>query len=55
MGDRPLGLFWAAARTTVTVDSCRFPRTSAGLELRSHVQRAIITGNSFEAGGIVSL
>lgn len=40
--------------TTATVDSCQFLPGSAGLQLNSGVQRAVITGNSFESGGIVN-
>ena len=39
--------------TTVTMDSCQF-QTSSGLQLGSQVQRAVITGNSFQTGGIVN-
>jgi hypothetical protein len=38
--------------TTVTVDACQFLPGSTGLELDSLLYRAIITGNSFEQGGI---
>ena len=41
--------------TTVTVDACQFLPGSTGLELDSLLYRAIITGNSFEQGGIVNL
>lgn len=40
--------------TTATVDSCQFLSGSTGLQLNSGVQRAIITGNSFESGGIIN-
>jgi hypothetical protein len=40
--------------TTATVDSCQFLSGSAGLQINSPVQRAVITGNSFETGGITN-
>ena len=45
---------WAANCTTVTVNGCQFLPGSTGLQLDSAVQRAIITANSFEAGGIIN-
>ncbi len=45
---------WAANCTTVTVNACQFLPGSTGLQLDNKVQRAIITANSFEAGGIIN-
>jgi hypothetical protein len=45
---------WAANCTTVTVNGCQFLPGSTGLQLDNTVQRAIITANSFEAGGIIN-
>jgi hypothetical protein len=45
---------WAANCTTVTVNACQFLPGSTGLQLDSTVQRAVITANSFEAGGIIN-
>jgi hypothetical protein len=45
---------WVANCTTVTVNGCQFLPGSTGLQLDSAVQRAIITANSFEAGGIIN-
>jgi hypothetical protein len=39
--------------TTVTMDSCQF-LTGNGLQLNNQVQRAVITGNSFQSGSIVN-
>jgi len=36
------------------VNSCQFLTNSTGLELDAQVQRAVVTGNSFEGGGIVN-
>lgn len=47
-------LVWISSCTTATMDSCQFVSGSTGLELDSGVQRAIITGNSFETGGIIN-
>jgi hypothetical protein len=47
-------LVWISHCTTVTMDSCQFLSGSAGLQLDSQVQRAVITGNSFESGGIIN-
>jgi hypothetical protein len=47
-------LVWISNCTTATMDSCQFLSGSTGLELDSPVQRAIITGNSFESGGIIN-
>jgi hypothetical protein len=46
-------LVWISKCTTVTMDSCQF-LTGGGLQLDNQVQRAVITGNSFESGGIVN-
>jgi hypothetical protein len=40
--------------TTVTVNGCQFLPGSTGLELDSLLTRAVITGNSFEDGGIAN-
>lgn len=45
---------WAANCTTVTVNACQFLPGSTGLQLDNTVQRAVITANSFEAGGIIN-
>jgi hypothetical protein len=45
---------WAANCTTVTVNGCQFLPGSTGLQLDNGVQRAVITANSFEAGGIIN-
>jgi hypothetical protein len=45
---------WIANATTVTVSGCQFLPYSTGLELDNQVQRAVVTGNSFEAGGIIN-
>lgn len=47
-------LVLVSACTTFTMDSCQFLTGSTGLELDSGVQRAVITGNSFESGGITN-
>lgn len=47
-------LVWFSNCTTATVNACQFLTNSTGLELDSQVQRAIVTGNSFEGGGIVN-
>ncbi len=47
-------LVWISNATTATVNGCQFLPGSTGLELDSQVQRAVVTGNSFEAGGIVN-
>jgi hypothetical protein len=41
--------------TTVTLNGCDFLPGSTGVELDSQVQRALVTGNSFEDGGITNL
>ncbi len=46
-------MVWVTSCTTVTMDSCQFI-TGGGLELDSGVQRALITGNSFQTGGITN-
>lgn len=40
--------------TTFSMDSCQFIVSGSGLQLNSGVQRAVITGNSFESGSIVN-
>ncbi len=45
---------WAANCTTVTVNGCQFLPGSTGLQLDNGVQRAVISANSFEAGGIIN-
>ena len=40
--------------TTVTVNGCQFLPGSTGLELDGLLNRAVITGNSFEDGGIAN-
>ena len=45
---------WVSKATTATVNGCQFLPGSTGLELDSGVQRAVVVGNSFEAGGIVN-
>ena len=45
---------WAANCATVTVNACQFLTGSTGLQLDNKVQRAVITANSFEAGGIIN-
>ena len=47
-------LVWFQNTTTATVNACQFLTNSTGLELDSTVRRAIITGNSFEGGGIIN-
>lgn len=47
-------LVWFENCTTATVNGCQFLTNSTGLELDGQVQRAIVTGNSFEGGGIVN-
>lgn len=47
-------LVWISNCTTVTMDSCQFLSGSTGLQLDGQVQRAVITGNSFESGGIIN-
>ncbi len=47
-------LVWISNATTATVNGCQFLPGSTGLELDSQVQRAVVVGNSFEAGGIVN-
>jgi hypothetical protein len=47
-------LVWVSNAVTATVSGCQFLPGSTGLELDSQVQRAVVTGNSFEAGGIVN-
>jgi hypothetical protein len=47
-------LVWISNATTATVNGCQFLPGSAGLELDSQVQRAVVVGNSFEEGGIVN-
>ena len=47
-------LVWISSCTTVTMDSCQFLSGSTGLQLDNQVQRAVITGNSFESGGIIN-
>jgi hypothetical protein len=51
--NEPNPLVWITSCTTATVDSCQF-LTGNGLQLDSQVQRAVITGNSFESGVIVN-
>lgn len=47
-------LVWISNATTATVNGCQFLPGSTGLELDNQVQRAVVMGNSFEAGGIVN-
>lgn len=47
-------LVLVSACTTFTMDSCQFLAGSTGLQLGSSVGRAVITGNSFESGGITN-
>jgi hypothetical protein len=47
-------LVWVQNAVTATVSSCQFLPYSTGLQLNNQVQRAVVTGNSFEAGGIVN-
>jgi len=47
-------LVWISNCTTITMDSCQFLSGSTGLQLDNQVQRAVITGNSFESGGIIN-
>jgi hypothetical protein len=47
-------LVWISNATTATVNGCQFLPGSTGLELDSQVQRAVVVGNSFEAGGIIN-
>ena len=47
-------LVWVANCVTATINSCQFLSGSTGLELDNQVQRAVVTGNSFEAGGIIN-
>jgi hypothetical protein len=47
-------LVWFSSCTNATVTSCQFLTNSTGLELDNKVQRAVVTGNSFEGGGIVN-
>jgi len=48
-------LVWVANCTTVTLNGSQFLPGSTGVELDSQVQRALVTGNSFEDGGITNL
>lgn len=43
-----------SAATTATVNGCQFYPGSTGLELDSGVERAVVVGNSFEAGKIIN-
>lgn len=47
-------LVWFSNCGSATVNSCQFLTNSTGLELDSGVQQAVITGNSFEGGGIIN-
>lgn len=47
-------LVWVQNCTTATVSGCQFLTNSTGLQLGNQVQRAIVTGNSFEGGGIIN-
>jgi hypothetical protein len=47
-------LVWFSNCQAATVTGCQFLTNSTGLQLDSQVQRAVVTGNSFEGGGVIN-